>query len=272
YDEAKEDFGCASFGLAGSEDPLCPCRKSFDRDLEGTMLCGSYENILSSVPEGRWQAAVVLLGNAGGENVFVRSLSEKAGCPVTGGAAAIDPVDGRKGLIPGRGEAAVFLISDPRYKIEVFSQNIHSEILGTYSVTFEDPRFADQIDGQDALSWLTAQKERLGIPASDFEHLTLCDPSGINAHLSAPDGKLFSGRDLAPEMILRYVPDADEAMAAFYDDPDAVIFGCAGLKSLLTRPMPDTGLGLFMFGEVCTVDGVSDFGNLMLSKLRVTPV
>ena len=28
-------------------------------------------------------------------------------------------------------------------------------------------------------------------------------------------------------------------------------------------------LGLFLFGEVCTVDGVAEFGNLMLSKLVI---
>ena len=70
---------------------------------------------------------------------------------------------------------------------------------------------------------------------------------------------------------LRYVP-ADQVlprMRAFYDDKDAVIFGCAGLKGILPGTLNTPGTGLFMFGEVCTAGGVSEFGNLMLSKLRL---
>jgi hypothetical protein len=57
-------------------------------------------------------------------------------------------------------------------------------------------------------------------------------------------------------MYLRYISqnEVQGEIQEFYDDKDAVIFGCAGL---------------FMFGEVCTVNGYSDFGNLMLSKLRI---
>ena len=59
-------------------------------------------------------------------------------------------------------------------------------------------------------------------------------------------------------------------MQAFYDDPDALIFGCAGLKGILPAELHSPGLGLFLFGEVCTVNGQAEFGNLMLSKLRIT--
>jgi hypothetical protein len=60
-------------------------------------------------------------------------------------------------------------------------------------------------------------------------------------------------------------------MARFYDDPAAIIFGCAGLKGLLEEPLEGSGLGLFLYGEVCTAGSVSQFGNLMLSKLRILP-
>ena len=59
-------------------------------------------------------------------------------------------------------------------------------------------------------------------------------------------------------------------MQAFYDDADALIFGCAGLKGILPAELHSPGLGLFLFGEVCTVNGQAEFGNLMLSKLRIT--
>ena len=53
----------------------------------------------------------------------------------------------------------------------------------------------------------------------------------------------------------------------FYDEENAIIFGCAGLKQTLCSGISTDGLGLFMFGEVCTLNGHSDFGNLMLSKI-----
>lgn len=47
-------------------------------------------------------------------------------------------------------------------------------------------------------------------------------------------------------------------------------FGCAGLGGLLKKPLDTKSLGLFLFGEVCTVaEGNAQFGNLMLSKLTI---
>ena len=73
-------------------------------------------------------------------------------------------------------------------------------------------------------------------------------------------------------MILRYIDHEEvyEAIREFYDDNDAIIFGCAGLSGLLDVPLQTKSLGLFLFGEVCTTNGTAEFGNLMLSKLRIT--
>ena len=72
-------------------------------------------------------------------------------------------------------------------------------------------------------------------------------------------------------MKLRYVKQETvyETMRAFYDDEDAIVFGCAGLSGLLEKPLDTKSLGLFLFGEVCTVNGKPEFGNLMLSKLKI---
>lgn len=263
-------FGAASFGFAGAENENAEAYRVCADDLEGVVLTGSYAQILDAVPAGEWQAGVVLLGNGGNENAFVRALAEKTKAPLTGGAAAMHPVTGERALVTGRGEAAVFLIRDPRYTVEVVSQNIHTSILGEHRITFSG-RWIDEIDGEPAKPWLEAQKAKLGIAATDFEHLTFSDAYGINAHLSEVDGRIFSGRDLEETMILRHVPHetVQTAMQAFYTDADAVVFGCAGLKGILDAGLSCDGTGLFMFGEVCTIDGHSDFGNLMLSKLRI---
>ena len=265
----SDGFGAASFGFAGAEDEnalnkvICPI------EIEGVILSGTYEECLKNVPYEKWQAGIVLLGNAGNENNFIKALSEKTGVPLVGGSAAINALTGEKGLIAGRGEAAVFLINDSRYDFEVISENIH-DVLSEHKISFSG-RWINEIDDCDAKEWILKQKEKYGIKKDDFEHLTLSDAYGINAHLSEVDGRIFSGRDLSETMYLRYIAHdkVQGKIQRFYDDKDAIIFGCAGLKGILDSGLECPGMGLFMFGEVCTISGHSDFGNLMLSKLRI---
>ena len=269
----KDSFGGATFGFVGRFDPTDAASISLPFDLQGVTVSGTYEECLSRIPDVACQAAIVMLGNAGEENAFIHRLAEKLKVPIVGGGAAIHPQTGETALITGRGQAAVFLITDTRYRYEVCCANIHKDVLSAHKITFSDPRRIDQIDGEDAAKWLANKKAEMGLPADDFEHITLSDLNGINAHLSLVDGKICSGRDLQQRMLLRYVlrEQVFDRMQKFYDDPQAIVFGCAGLKGILPRPISGKGVGLFMFGEVCTKDGVSEFGNLMLSKLRILP-
>ena len=271
--DSASGFGCASLGLpgvCGNEENIVV---TYEKDLRGITLTGSYEQMLQrakAVTDPVF-AAIVVFGNAGGENTFLAKLQQIFSCPMVGGGAAIDGKTGRAGLIPGGGEGAVFLITDDRYTYEAVTENIHTERLENCTLTFSDPRTLLTINGEDAERFLAAYRQKLGLADSDFEHLTLSDLQGVNAHLSKADGVIISGRDLQEQMILRYVPQETvyDKMSAFYDDPDAIVFGCAGLSGLLEKPLSPPSLGLFLFGEVCTVDGVSGFGNLMLSKLII---
>ncbi len=275
WDQAT-GFGCASLGLPGICDNSRNHVAAYEKELEGAVLTGSYEEILAAVPnvtaEHTVYAAVVVFGNAGGENTFLAQLQQLVFCPMVGGGAAIDGATGRSGLIPGNGPAAVFLITDDRYTYIAQTRCIHTEILDTCTLTCADLRTILTINGVDAAAYLKEKKAALGLAETDFEHLTLSDMRGVNAHLSMADGQIKSGRDVQETMLLRYVPHEQvyAAMHAFYDDPKAIIFGCAGLSGLLDRPLDTDSLGLFLFGEVCTVDGVAEFGNLMLSKLIIT--
>lgn len=267
------DALAASFGFAGAPAPEEAAVRVAPVELEGVLLTGTYEEILSAIDDQPNQAGIVCPGNAGGEDDFIRALQEKAKCHLTGGAAAIDPVTGKAGLIAGGGQAAVFLVRDDRYDVQVVSENIHDVILGQCKIEMDGKRTFKTINGEDALTWYNAQREKYGISETDFEHLTFSDELGVNAHTSLNGGRLVAGRDLEETMILRMVP-ADKVfpkMDAFYADETAIVFGCAGLKGILPQPILREGTGLFMFGEVCTVDGVSKFGNLMLSKLCITP-
>ena len=268
-------FGCASLGLPG----VCDNRekKILTRQIpaESVTLTGSYEEILAgakAVAETETvYAAIVVFGNAGGENAFLADLYKIIPCPMVGGGAAIDGESGRKGLIPGGGEGAVLLFTDSRFTYETQAQCIHDHIIKLCQLTTANPRTILTIDGEAAADFLARRKAELGLKAEDFEHLTLSDMNDVNAHLSCVDGAIKSGRDVHEQMKLRYVEHKDvyETMRAFYDDEDAVVFGCAGLSGLLDQPLDTKSLGLFLFGEVCTVNGKPEFGNLMLSKLKI---
>lgn len=267
----EKDFFGATFGVAGKPEPTEVTVIETPFDLNGIMLTGTYEQCLSAVPDTQFQAGIVLLGNSGEEDIFIRNLQEKAKCPLTGGSSAIDPVSGKKGLVAGEQQAAVYLIYDDRFNVWVESKNIHENIVKECSVEMYSPRVFKSIDGEEPLEWFNEKRKAFGFPETDFEHMTLSDKLGVNAHLSVSDGKLVSGRDLEETMLLRYVSPGDVylQMQEFYKNKNALICGCAGLKGILPRPLEAGSVGLFLFGEVCTIDGISKFGNLMLSKLFV---
>ena len=269
--DMADGFGCASLGLPG----LCGTDEKmltiFPAELEGTVLTGTYQEVLNQLDaeEIKANAAIVLFGNAGGENQFMRDFQKRIQCPTVGGGAAIDGASGRSALLTGGGQVAVFLITDDRYTYRAVTQCVHDHVIGNVRLTLADPRTILQIDGINAAEYLNDKRRELGLKATDFEHLTISDQNHVNAHLSCVEGVIKSGRDVHETMILRYVNHNDvyERMRTFYDDEDAIIFGCAGLSGLLDKPLDTKSLGLFLFGEVCTVDGTAEFGNLMLSKL-----
>ena len=271
--DLSDGFGCASLGLAGMCDNSQKLVTAYPEVLDGIVLTGTYEQILVNMKNVNTPvyAAIVLFGNAGAENVFLKRMQEIVSCPTVGGGAAIDGATGRSALITGGGEAAVFLITDDRFTYSCVTQCIHDEVLGEVTLTLADPRTILTINGVDAAAFLAEKRKELGLSDSDFEHLTISDLRNVNAHLSCVDGIIKSGRDVQEKMILRSVchEKVYDTMRKFYDDENAIVFGCAGLSGLLDKPLDTTTLGLFLFGEVCTVDGIAEFGNLMLSKLVI---
>ena len=269
--EVEKEFGAATLGFAGAENENVKTVKECVADVSGVMVLGTYDECLSKIPSGNFKACIVLIGNAGNENEFIKVLKQKINIPVVGGSAAINGKTGETALITGRGQTALFFIDDERYDFSVECKNIHYDILGEHIFSFGNKRIVDKIDGVDALKWYNEKREAFGISADDFEHLTFSDEKGINVHLSEVDGKLVSGRDVQEKMILRYIPENEvqQSVQEFYDDENAIVFGCAGLKKILTAPLKCDGIGMFMFGEICTKDGHSEFGNLMLSKLKI---
>jgi hypothetical protein len=269
--DMADGFGCASLGLAGVCDNNTRYVSTFSEDLEGIVLSGNYDVVMQQIQQVQKPvlAAIVLFGNAGGENAFMQNMQQFIKCPIVGGGAAIDGASGRAALLTGNAQVAVFLITDERFTYHAVTRCIHDNILGQVKLTLADPRTILTIDGENAADFLQKKRQILGLSETDFEHLTISDHRNVNAQLSCVDGVIKSGRDVQETMLLRYVVHEKvyDTMRAFYDDENAIIFGCAGLSGLLDRPLDTHSLGLYLFGEVCTVDGVAEFGNLMLSKL-----
>ena len=182
YYPASDLFGAATLGFAGKAGCADDEVFEFLSQPHGIVLNGTYEEILSGIPEGTYKAAIVLCGNAGGENDFVEKLHQKLGCPIVGGGAAMDGIKG--GLVSGGGQAGVMLIDDENYEISVEVKNIHEHVIGTCQVDFHDSRVIQSIDGQEPEVWLKEKKAAVGFSENDFEHFTLSDKNGVNAHLS----------------------------------------------------------------------------------------
>lgn len=273
----KSFFGAATFGIAHQEFDEIYSRQSIflPYPIEGIKITGSYKDVLKDVrcaaKHNHISAAIVLFGNAGGENDFIKTLSNLIHCPIVGGGAAINLQTGESGLLDEIGqEVSILLITDKDYQIDISHRNIHSHIVSEHRLKLEGKRILKKVDGFDAAAWLKDKKIMLGYEPDDYEHITFATKAGINAHLSYQDGKIISGRDLHEVMDLRMVKkdDVQLQIQAFYQDDNAIIFGCAGLRGILPKPFTTDSVGLFMFGEVCYAECKADFGNLMLSKIQ----
>ena len=79
--DCTQEFGCASLGLAGLCDNGTPMFATFPYELDGVVLTGAYDHVLMQLSDVKQpvHAAIVLFGNAGGENAFIRKLQNVIG-------------------------------------------------------------------------------------------------------------------------------------------------------------------------------------------------
>lgn len=154
--EQVAGFGCATLAFANTDKPVA----AYEKPLKGTVLTGMYQAILEKSKQvENVHCAVVVFGNAGGENQFMLDLQAIHSCPMVGGGSAFSE---KPGLIPGGGEAAVFFIQDDRYRYETQTRCIHEMVVDTCHLTLEDPRTILKINGQDAAAYLKEKKSGIG--------------------------------------------------------------------------------------------------------------
>jgi hypothetical protein len=197
--------------------------------------------------------------------------------PVAGGGAARGPGQEQGELCPPAADVAVLLITEGRWRAE--SLNVHKALETNLEFEAAGPRSlvrlrrAGEGEWQPAAAFFADCQRRNGRDACDCESITLSDPAGRNVHVSVNGDVLPTGADLPAggRLVLRAVSREQTAasLGAFCSPAGALVFGCAGLRSLLDAPLPvpQGSLATFLFGELVTLDGRPQFGNLMASRL-----
>jgi hypothetical protein len=291
YEESKEGgvFGCASFGVCNEKkwhEPAESVNLAFGKTLKGILINASLaearEQITVIPNKADVKAGIVLYGNCGRENEFTNFLcTQLPDVPLIGGSSAFTD-NGKKGrLLPENNEFSALFLTDEKYSYFTEYCNIHSEIIKELSVEGTEPRHIKTvIDAGKRVILSEVIREiglQKGIMAGLHERVAVSDQYNRNIHL-IPDGENYiCGADLPEnrQIFVRYsCEDAFEEIRQFYSCENALIFGCAGLKSILDNKTFVTGrntLGLFMFGEVVPIGKYSNFANLTLARLQIVP-
>jgi hypothetical protein len=279
-------MGCSSFGFSTKDRWISPTEKGcaiWDHELPGEVISGSYENVIQSLSTLSFplQLGIVLYKRpAGFEDFLSRVVHQHPGASFIGGGAAI--IDGmQEGAVsPDGADVWVFASSTKNFRIE--KQNIFEALNIVVEIKPHSSRSIDQIrevpDGKwrDAVTYFREKQAEYKLSENNFENLCFCDKNRRNLHSSISDGKFFVGANLPVDnlLYLNYIScdKATEKLADFFNDQDSLIFGCAGIRSLIQKPVfvGERSLAGFMFGEVVTCGEKAELGNLMLVKLKIS--
>jgi hypothetical protein len=225
------------------------------------------------------QAAIILFSQGKGAEPFLeRWQGIFPELPVVGGAAACRAGQERGELFPPAEDVAVLLQADGSWKAETL--NVHDVSGGAWEFQATGPRTIARLrrvgesgKWEPAAAVFRARQAEFGRGNEDCESITLSDLNGRNVHCSFAGELLQTGADLPTDGQLLFRVGSRAAVAAklrhFCAEPNVLIFGCAGLRSLIDAPFePGTGsLAGFMFGELVTIAGRPQFGNLMAARL-----
>ena len=277
-------FGCASHGIATADLWRGPEEAAavnwLENGFRGEVLSGTYAAVLAQLGQLGWKpaAAMVLFAQACGMETFLKQWQEALpGVPVAGGSAARATGQARGELRPAAEDVAVLLLAEGTWRAE--SLNVHAphdlavEFRAAGPRTLTHLRAAPAIDWRPAADFFRMHQTACGRAAGDCESITFSDAGGRNVHVSMDGNQLHSGADLPTDgqLVLRTVtrPEVAERLARFCATPNALVFGCAGLRGLLDAPLPVAKgtLACFLFGELVTLNYQPQFGNLMAARL-----
>lgn len=112
-----------------------------DNGLEGEVLAGAYDAVLSRLGQLAWKpaAAIVLFAQGAGVEAFLEGWHERLpGVPVAGGGAALGAAQGVGDLLPAAADVVVLLLADGVWRVETL--NAHDRTVRKFEFRAEGPR------------------------------------------------------------------------------------------------------------------------------------
>jgi hypothetical protein len=280
----KEDiFGCSVYGYATNKIWAEPDEKGisyWDRKLTGTAVTGNYKEVLKSIscigftPE----FCLILFNKAAGMEDFIRQFQKKLPqVPLIGGGASRPEGQSTGKLCPQSEDVAVLAVAEGNFSystINIYNlTGISVEVEGTSPREFERLRVLPDGQWLNALDFYRTQQAINEIDEGNFESLSFTDDNHRNLHCSI-DGKIIrTGADLPNDNRLHLAlfnkEYAEKNLAEFMSSDNSLVFGCAGIRSLIREPLVpgNNSLAGFLFGELYTINDQPMFGNLMFTKL-----
>lgn len=277
-------IGCSVHGFSTSKNWYDPDERIFacwNKELYGLTVSGSYSVVIQKIFELKIYPELCILFFRHSSNIelFLKALTRAL--PNTkfigGGSSRI--ANETLGEISPDGEDVTLLII-PQINFEIRTLNIYDEtnirveIRRTTDRQFRELRPLPNGKWENATDFLNLLQKSFKVGDKKFELITFSDEDGRNIHCRTDGNSIFTGANLPDDniLIVRTITEelAEKRVAEFVKDNNALIFGCAGIRSLLRKPVlpgRDSLLG-FMFGElfIANNDKVL-FGNLMLTKL-----
>lgn len=281
----KDDhiFGCSALEYATCESWINPTEKNaafWSKKLIGQSITGSYGSVLKSLShlEFKPKLCLAFFNKDIGTDEFVNKFSAKfRDVQIIGGGAARASGQAVGELIPSSEDVSVLAVSEGDFQLQSFNlygkTNISVEIKKTSNREFEWLRVLPDGDWQSAREFYQEQQIRNKIDQSNFELMPFIDNNNLNLHCSTDGKALKTGANLPENNILHLglttYHEAEKNLFAFIAEENSLIFGCAGVRSLISNPIKTgkNSLAGFLFGELITINGKALFGNLMLGKL-----
>lgn len=242
----------------------------FSKKVAGDVLAGTAEEVLEQAkayPNKGVKSGIVLLRSAQHADRLLQKLSELfPEASFVGGAAAHNAVHPPR-IIPNGEVAVLLLLEDAQTDCINFHEN-----LGNITIK-RDGALVSQIDGQDASVWYEQQAQQYGVKEQVLEYLTVSDEEGKNIHFSKTEEGLKANATLrsdTAQMRLLNKEQLKKSAQRYATKPQSIIFGCAGLNTVLKNQicLEEGSMIGFFFGEVVTLKQPV-FANLMMAALRI---
>ena len=278
-------FSCVTHGFADHHnwiDPDTDKSALWNEELKGNLLSGKYNEVLAGLESLKYKPklCIALFARNAGIELFLNHFAQiMPDVILAGGVAAITDGKGINPVIPLDEDIRLLSVAEGRFEFQ--SLNIYEktgikvEIKKTSNREFELLRVIPGGSWQHAADFYRSRQKDFNVEEGNFESLTFSDRNERNLHFSITENTLHAGADLPDDnvLILRVASkkDVEERVAGFLLSDHSLIFGCAGIRSLIQKPLftGQNSIAGFMFGEIVSVKHKAAFGNLMLTKIKI---